>query len=57
MNYKQFIFGDIAFYITINISKNMLGCIEDAEKMTGNKDQRNVLAHLHFVTDEEVYKA
>ena len=32
----------------------MLGCIEDAEKMTGDKDQRNVLAHLHFVTDEDV---
>ncbi len=32
----------------------MLGCIEDAEKITGNKDQRNVLAHLHYVTDEDV---
>ena len=32
----------------------MLGCIEDAEMITGNKDQRNVLAHLHFVTDEDV---
>ena len=32
----------------------MLGCIADAEKITGNKDQRNVLAHLHFVTDEDV---
>ena len=32
----------------------MLGCIEDAEKITGNYDQRNVLAHLHFVTDEDV---
>ena len=32
----------------------MLGCIEDAEKMTGDKDQRNVLAHLHFVTEEDV---
>ena len=31
----------------------MLGCIEDAEKITGNLDQRNVLAHLHFVTDED----
>ena len=31
----------------------MLGCIEDAEKITGNMDQRNVLAHLHFVTDED----
>ena len=32
----------------------MLGCIEDAEKITGNLDQRNVLAHLHFVTEEDV---
>ena len=32
----------------------MLGCIEDAEKITGDMDQRNVLAHLHFVTDEDV---
>ena len=32
----------------------MLNCIEDAEKITGNLDQRNVLAHLHFVTDEDI---
>ena len=32
----------------------MLGCIEDAEKRTGDMDQRNVLAHLHFVTDEDI---
>ena len=32
----------------------MLDCIEDAEKITGDKDQRNVLAHLHFVTDEDI---
>ena len=32
----------------------MLGCIEDAEKITGDKDQRNVLAHLHFVTDNDI---
>jgi len=32
----------------------MLDCIEDAEKITGNLDQRNVLAHLHFVTDEDI---
>ncbi len=32
----------------------MLGCIEDAEKITDNLDQRNVLAHLHFVTDDDV---
>lgn len=32
----------------------MLDCIEDAEKITGDMDQRNVLAHLHFVTDEDI---
>ena len=32
----------------------MLGCIEDAEKITGDKDQRNVLAHLHFVTEDDI---
>ena len=32
----------------------MLGCIEHAQKVTGDKDQRNVLAHLHFVTDEDI---
>ena len=32
----------------------MLDCIEDAQKVTGDLDQRNVLAHLHFVTDEDI---
>ena len=32
----------------------MLGCIKDAEKITGDVDQRNVLAHLHFVTDDDI---
>ena len=32
----------------------MLGCIEDAEKITGNLDQRNVLAHLQYVADEDI---
>ena len=32
----------------------MLDCIEDAEKITGDLDQRNVLAHLQFVTDEDI---
>ena len=32
----------------------MLDCIEDAEKITGDPDQRNVLAHLHFVTEEDI---
>ena len=31
----------------------MLGCIEEAEAITGDMDQRNVLAHLQFVADEE----
>lgn len=34
----------------------MLGCIEDAEKITGDMDQRNVLVHLHFVTDEDIQR-
>lgn len=34
----------------------MLGCIEDAEKITGDMDQRNVLAHLHFVTNEDIQR-
>lgn len=32
----------------------MLDCIEEAEKKTGDMDQRNVLAHLQFVTDEDI---
>lgn len=32
----------------------MLDCIEDAEKITGDMDQRNVLAHLNYVTDEDI---
>ena len=32
----------------------MLDCIEDAERVTGDLDQRNVMAHLQFVTDEDV---
>ena len=32
----------------------VLGCIEDAEKITGDLNQNNVLAHLHFVTDEDI---
>ncbi len=32
----------------------MLGCIEDAIKITGDKKQNNVLAHLHFVTEEDI---
>jgi predicted amidohydrolase YtcJ len=32
----------------------VLGCIRDAEKVTGDLNQYNVLAHLHFVTDEDI---
>ena len=32
----------------------MLGCIEDAQKVTGDMDQRNILAHLQYVTDEDI---
>ncbi len=30
------------------------GCIEGAERITGGKERRNVLAHLHFVTNEDI---
>ena len=32
----------------------MLDCIEDAEKVTGDMDQRNILAHLQYVTEEDI---
>ena len=32
----------------------MLDCIEDAEKITGDMDQRNILAHLQYVTEEDI---
>ncbi len=32
----------------------MLDCIEDAEKITGDMDQRNILAHLQYVEDEDI---
>lgn len=34
----------------------MLDCIERAQAVTGDKDQRNVLAHLHEVSDEDIKK-
>ena len=34
----------------------MLDCIEDAVKITGDKDQRNILAHLQYVTDEDIHR-
>lgn len=34
----------------------MLNCVEKAEEITGNYDQRNMLAHLHVVADEEIEK-
>ena len=33
-----------------------LDCIAEAQKISDNKDQRNVAAHLHFVQPEEVQK-
>ena len=35
-------------------TKFMLDCIKDAEKITGDIDQRNVLAHLQYVRDEDI---
>lgn len=32
----------------------MLDCIEKAEKITGDMDQRNVIAHLQYVTDDDI---
>ena len=37
-------------------TKFMLDCIEDAEKITGDMDQRNVLAHLQYVRDEDIQR-
>ena len=34
----------------------MLDCIEEAEKITGDMDQRNVLAHEQFVTKEDIQR-
>lgn len=34
----------------------MLGCIEKAQETTKDYDQRNVLAHLHLVSDEDIRK-
>ena len=34
----------------------MLDCIEDAEKITDDMDQRNILAHLQFVCDEDIQR-
>ena len=34
----------------------MLDCIEAAEKITGDCNQRNILAHLQFVTDEDIQR-
>ena len=37
-------------------TKFMLDCIEDAEKITGDMDQRNVLAHLQYVREEDIQR-
>ena len=34
----------------------MLDCIEEAQAKTGNMDQRNALAHLHFVEEEDIQR-
>lgn len=34
----------------------MLDCIEKAQEITKDKDQRNILAHLHVVTAEDIEK-
>lgn len=33
-----------------------LDCVEEAQKISGNMDQRNAVAHLHFVTPEDIQK-
>lgn len=33
-----------------------LDCIEEAQKISGNTDQRNAIAHLHFVTPEDIQR-
>ena len=35
-------------------TKFFLDCIEEAQKISGNKDQRNALAHLHFVDSDDI---
>lgn len=35
-------------------TKFLLGCIADAEKITGDLNQQNVLAHLQYVTNEDI---
>ena len=35
-------------------TKFMLDCIEDAGKITDDMDQRNILAHLQFVREEDI---
>lgn len=37
-------------------TKFFLDCIEEAQKISGNKDQRNALAHLHFVRQEDIQR-
>ena len=32
----------------------MLDCIEDAQEVTGDMDQRNILAHLQYITVEDI---
>lgn len=34
-------------------TKFMLDCVEKAQEITGDKDQRNIISHLQVVTDED----
>ena len=37
-------------------TKFFLDCIEEAQKISGNDDQRNAIAHLHFVRQEDIQR-
>lgn len=37
-------------------TKFFLDCIEDAQKISENKDQRNAIAHLHFVRQDDIQR-
>lgn len=34
----------------------MLNCIEQAQNITGNRDQRNAISHLHLVADSDIQR-
>lgn len=37
-------------------TKFFLDCIEESQKISGNMDQRNAVAHLHFVAPEDIQR-